>query len=743
MDSNSISLEQPPEAAHPAVQSPAQAVLVLGMHRSGTSVLTRILNLLGVELGEDLMPASPANEKGFWEHRRVVEIHNKIFDLFGRDWNTVAELPPRWWDDPRIRDCRAELRDVLQQDFSGQRLWGMKDPRLCDMLPLWLAVLAEMGVQPRCVLTFRNPVEVASSLEKYHGTLPSRAYILWLRSLLNAERYSRGLPRAIVSYEAVLADWSGQLNHIDRQVRIDWPHPRESVASAVAEFVQPRLRHYTVDDRTVLDDAAVPELVRRAYRAALASLDSGNADRLSETFDQIGLELNQNAPMQTQFAADADAQLRTTTLTVNRLATAHAETTARLAAAEAETARLRREQQQLSDTLTEAEELRKALVEKFTEAIRERDLHIDRLHQEIGRRLDERRLRMLRAHQEKKQDEKPELKPTVVVIVPFYNGSAFIERAVESIFMQSVPADEVIIVNDGSKDSERDMLHALAKKHPFKIIDKENGGQGSARNAGVAASTSNFICFLDQDDFYLANHIEVLVKGIPKDDPVFGWVYADLAEAEGDGAVVRTGMIKELAAHPKRTVIDLLGSDMFILPSASLISRKAYDAIGGFDTQFVGYEDDDLFMRLFRKGFTNYFVDKAVTVWCIHLNSASYSIKMSRSRMLYFKKLSELFPDEPKKARFYFRDCLMPRFGKLFIADALNAAKNSDPNRAEFCRILREYAALVRANPSVTAGAKRRLNRAVLFLTRSSPWMINAAETAAAMPVVRMFRVGI
>jgi glycosyltransferase involved in cell wall biosynthesis len=97
--------------------------------------------------------------------------------------------------------------------------------------------------------------------------------------------------------------------------------------------------------------------------------------------------------------------------------------------------------------------------------------------------------------------------PSVVVIIPFYNGADFIERSVKSVFEQSVPATEVIVVNDGSRPEERASLDALAARYPFRIIDKENGGQGSARNAGVKASTSDFICFLDQDDFYLPNHI--------------------------------------------------------------------------------------------------------------------------------------------------------------------------------------------------------------------------------------------
>ena len=87
-----------------------------------------------------------------------------------------------------------------------------------------------------------------------------------------------------------------------------------------------------------------------------------------------------------------------------------------------------------------------------------------------------------------------------MLVIPFYNGADFIERAVKSVFNQTVPADEVVVVNDGSRPEEREALGALAGRYPFRIVDKENGGQGSARNAGVAVSRSDYICFLDQDD---------------------------------------------------------------------------------------------------------------------------------------------------------------------------------------------------------------------------------------------------
>jgi glycosyltransferase involved in cell wall biosynthesis len=334
----------------------------------------------------------------------------------------------------------------------------------------------------------------------------------------------------------------------------------------------------------------------------------------------------------------------------------------------------------------------------------------------------------------------PSAAPTVVVVIPFYNGADFIERSVRSVFEQSVPANEVIVVNDGSRPEERAVLDALALRYPFRIIDKENGGQGSARNAGVQASRADYICFLDQDDFYLPNHIETLASSIPQGDRLFGFVYADLYEADADGNVIRTGVVKEHSTHPKRNINDLLRHDMFVLPSAALVSRKAFEAVEGFDPQFMGFEDDDLFLRIFRKGYSNYFVDKAVTVWCIHTASTSFGIRMIRSRFKYFKKLVAMFPDEHQRGRYYFRDFLMPRFQPYFVNHAIESIKNDDQYREEMSAILNEYGAMVLANPYVGRKKKLRLRLTLLLLAHSPPAAVRLIGAVTRLPIVRSLR---
>src|SRR5215469_9555194 len=89
-----------PEVRPDSAPTERRAVFVLGMHRSGTSAVTRVLNLLGVELGTGLMAASPDNERGYWEHLGIVQEHDQLLEALGSSWDDVRALPPDWTKNP-------------------------------------------------------------------------------------------------------------------------------------------------------------------------------------------------------------------------------------------------------------------------------------------------------------------------------------------------------------------------------------------------------------------------------------------------------------------------------------------------------------------------------------------------------------------------------------------------------------------------------------------------------------------
>lgn len=255
--------------------------------------------------------------------------------------------------------------------------------------------------------------------------------------------------------------------------------------------------------------------------------------------------------------------------------------------------------------------------------------------------------------------------PSIAVIIPLYNGAPYIEASLRSVFTQLHAPQEIIVVDDGSIDGGHEIVERLGRERPIRLLRKSNGGQSSARNLGATHTTCKLLAFLDQDDLWYPNHLSELVRpftGRPS-WPMLGWVYSNLDEVSADGSMVCHAFLTTLpVAHPKRDIFSCLGTDMFVLPSAALVSHAAFEQVGGFDERLSGYEDDDLFLRMFRAGLNNIFINRSLSQWRIYPASSSYSARMGRSRMIYARKLFETFPDDPARARYYARDLLFPRF---------------------------------------------------------------------------------
>src|SRR3984957_6706354 len=269
----------------------------------------------------------------------------------------------------------------------------------------------------------------------------------------------------------------------------------------------------------------------------------------------------------------------------------------------------------------------------------------------------------------------------IAAIIPLYNGAPYIHEAIESVLRQTLPPTEIIVVDDGSTDNGPQIVEQLAREHPIKLLHRPNGGQGSARNFGIAQSNCDLIAMPDQDDVWYCDHLEQLARPFLQTRTIeLGWTYSNVDEIDGQGRMVARSVLRffDNVQHPKRDVHGCLSTDMYVLPSASLISRKAFAAVGGFDERLRGYEDDDLFLRLFRAGYDNVYVDEALSQWRMFPRSSSYSPRMAVSRMLYLRKLLEEFPDDPARGRFWRRDVLLPRFFLPMIASFADAVQRRD-----------------------------------------------------------------
>ena len=172
----------PVAAPLPSKPAPRRRVLVvLGMHRGGTSAVAGMLQRLGVDFGPRLMPANADNPAGYYEHNDVVNLHDRFLGRLGAAWDDPfpPAFEPSSWSElapaPGLPTYRQELLSILKRDFSGEDgrppapLWGLKDPRLCLLLPWWEPLWTELDSEPRFILVLRGPEAVAASLGRRDG----------------------------------------------------------------------------------------------------------------------------------------------------------------------------------------------------------------------------------------------------------------------------------------------------------------------------------------------------------------------------------------------------------------------------------------------------------------------------------------------------------------------------------------------------------------------------------------------
>jgi hypothetical protein len=261
-----------PEAGN-RKQSDRRAVLVAGMHRSGTSALTRTLGLRGATLPRRMLPPAPDNVAGFWEPREIVAIHDELLASAGSSWDDAGEFPPAWFTSNSASLFKERLVAALRWDFGQASLFVVKDPRICRLVPLWLSVLEEFGATPLFVIPVRHPLEVAASLEQRDRFPQTKALVLWLRHFLSVERDTRGFCRSFVAYDRLLSDWCNVVDRIGRDLAIPWPRRSVAFDLEIDFFLSKRHRHHWFGDETPLAPRKTAQMLKTAFDWAMGAVD--------------------------------------------------------------------------------------------------------------------------------------------------------------------------------------------------------------------------------------------------------------------------------------------------------------------------------------------------------------------------------------------------------------------------------------------------------------------------------------
>ncbi len=237
-----LATAEKPEMSEPSAITTRQrpcGLLVLGMHRSGTSALSAVLGLLGAELGDRLLGPAPDNPKGYFEDGITVGINQFILDAFfargiwpcNPDWHTLRDL----------RGARPRV-DATLDYFAEHELFVIKDPRLCLTLPLWLDRGRERGIDVRLVYTARNPLNVIRSLVTRDKVNPDIAAASWFLHTAIALTHGREHPKIFVSYEQLMSDTDATLQAllpVHNGLALD-----QQRRQAVSDFLDADLQHH-------------------------------------------------------------------------------------------------------------------------------------------------------------------------------------------------------------------------------------------------------------------------------------------------------------------------------------------------------------------------------------------------------------------------------------------------------------------------------------------------------------------
>jgi GT2 family glycosyltransferase len=269
-----------------ASDNSSQLVVVLGMHRSGTSAIARALQVLGVDLGGDLIPPKKDNDKGFFEDIDVVNFNIDALSYLQTDWHCLSPVTSADVDSLSKVGFLLRAVELLRAKISGKKIFGLKDPRMAKLLPFWVRVFSHCEVDVRYVIAIRHPLSVTNSLAMRDQLERTESYLLWLGHVVPALTGSRGCQRVLVDYDRLLERPALEIGRIADALSLEVDSAELDVY--LSEFLQEDLRHSRYALHDLLVDESCPVLVHTIY----AQLLSVAADKASLDDEASEIELN-------------------------------------------------------------------------------------------------------------------------------------------------------------------------------------------------------------------------------------------------------------------------------------------------------------------------------------------------------------------------------------------------------------------------------------------------------------------
>ena len=261
-------------------------ILILGMHRSGTSALSGTLNLLDVYLGNNLMAGREENPKGFFENVEICKVNESLLSRIQSNVHDDFYNPIKLKD---IQDCDLEcLKQALINQFKYSQIFAIKDPRIGYLLPVYIQALESIDVDVKIIIPFRNPLEVARSLNKRNGFSIEKGLLHWAYHILTSEFFSRDLQRVFTCFDELVQSPQTVIKQIDQKLKLNLNSKYNAKKDQIADFLTPGLKHHNI----ALDNLS--EKVPKPIRDIVSLVPNLNETELDEKFDELRQQLFDN-----------------------------------------------------------------------------------------------------------------------------------------------------------------------------------------------------------------------------------------------------------------------------------------------------------------------------------------------------------------------------------------------------------------------------------------------------------------
>ena len=289
-------------------------ICVVGMHRSGTSLIAQILKQSGLYLGPEdtLLGRNVGNQEGHFEHTGFIELNDALLKHLGGSWEFPPELPSGWENAASLEPLRSRARELLRS-FAGKSPWGWKDPRTTLLLPFWRSLIPNL----RLVVCVRSPLAVANSLHARDKIAPARGAYLWDRYVKASLVDTEGCRRLIVFYDRYFKNPETEV-----AVLLDFCALRPSASTAAAATIRAELRHQPSDTAALLACDQIARETKLLY-LGLRGLELSGDDLASANSDSYKtitefLRLLEN-PAQQQIVTGLQARLNRSELALANL----------------------------------------------------------------------------------------------------------------------------------------------------------------------------------------------------------------------------------------------------------------------------------------------------------------------------------------------------------------------------------------------------------------------------------------